>query len=91
MLVELTVILFSLILAVYSTSRYLKAKIKSMLHFTVCFAFLTASTTLVLIDSLVWFPATMTVLRLIEVASLALYTCFTIIMIIALRKLSEPG
>jgi len=91
MLVELVFILFSLILTVYSASRYRKAKIKSMLHFTACFAFLTASTTFVLIDSSVWFPATMTVLRLIEVASLALYACFAIIIIIVLRKLSEPG
>ncbi len=86
MLIELTFILFSSLLLIYSASRYLQRRIKSLLYFTVGFAGLTMSMTLLLLDSLVWFPATITMLRLIEIAGLGLYMCFTIMAILALRE-----
>jgi len=88
-LIESAFILLSSLLMIYSAARYVKRRIKSILYFTVCFAFLTLSITLLLIDSLAWFPATITMLRLIEITGLALYTCFIIIAIIALREIHE--
>ncbi len=85
-LIELIFIFFSSLLLIYSASRYLQRRIKSLLYFTVGFACLTLSMTLLLLDSLVWFPATITMLRLIEIAGLGLYMCFTIMAILALRE-----
>jgi hypothetical protein len=45
--------------------------------------------TLLFLDHFVWFPATRIVIRLIEIAGLALYTAFVIGLIIALKKLAK--
>jgi len=89
MLVELNYVVFSFLLATISAWRYFKRREKNMLHLTLCFTFLTLSITLLLLDSLMWFPATITTLRLIEVTGLGLYACFTICAILTLRKICE--
>jgi len=87
MIVELNYVLFSLLLVIYATWRFFKRREKSMLYMTFSFIFLTLSITLLMSNSLLWFPATITTLRLLEVGGLGLYACFIICAIVSLRKL----
>jgi hypothetical protein len=88
-LVELCYVFFSFLLALYSAWVYSKRRERPQLFLTLCFAFLTLSMTLLFLDSFVWFPATRVVIRLIEIAGLALYAGFAICLIIAVRKISK--
>jgi hypothetical protein len=45
--------------------------------------------TLLFLDYFVWFPATRIVIRLVEIAGLALYAAFIIGLIMAVRKISK--
>jgi len=91
MLIELNYVFFSLLLVIYSAWRYFKRKERYMLYLTLCFTFLTLSTSLQLLNSLTWVYRTQPIiaLRLLELGGLALFACFTICAIITLRKMSK--
>jgi len=86
MITELSYVLFSLLLVIYSAWRSFKRRERNMLYMTLGFTFLTLSITLLMLDSFVWFPATVTMLRLLEVSGLGLYACFIVCAIVALKK-----
>ena len=90
MLVELNYVFFSLLLVIYSAWRYFKRRERGILYLTLCFTFLTLSTMLQMLNSLIWvyeIRASITMLRLLEVSGLGLYAGFTTCAIIALRKI----
>jgi hypothetical protein len=89
MLIELNYVFFSCLLVVYSVWRYFKRREISRLYLTLCFTFLALSTVFQLIESQIL--AHRTVLRLLELGGLALFTCFTICTIITIRKISETS
>ena len=92
MLIELNYVFLNLLLVIYSSWHYLKRKNKYMLDLTLCLTFLTLSAALQLSDSLIWvyqIPASITVLRILEVGGLGLYACFTICAIMTLRKIRK--
>lgn len=91
MTAQLNYVLLSLLLVIYGAWRFLSRKEKSMLYMTFSFVFLTLSITLLMLDSFVWFPATLTTLRLLEVSGLGLYMCFIICAIMALKKTGKAG
>lgn len=94
MLIETNYVFLSLLLLIYSVWHYLKRKERGWLYLTSGFTFLTASTTLQLINSLIWLhgiQANRITLRLLELAGLALFACFTICTIMALRKISKTS
>jgi hypothetical protein len=65
-----------------------------MLYLTLGFIFLSASTALQLINSLIWtygIPVSLTMLRLLELGGLAFFACFTISVIIALREITKAS
>jgi len=93
-LIELNYLFFSLPLLIYSAWRYSKRRERNMLYLTLGFAFLSASTTLQLINSLIWLygiQVNITIQRLLELAGLAFFACFTITAIIALREISKTS
>ncbi len=93
-LIELNYLFFSLLLLIYSAWRYSKRRERSMLYLILGFAFLSASTALQLINSLIWtygISVSLIMLRLLELLGLAFFACFTISIIIALRELSKTS
>lgn len=94
MLVELNYVFFSFLLVVYIAWRYSKRRERGLLYLTLSFIFLASSTTLQMLNSLIWVYGTqpsVTMLRLLELNSLALFACFTISAIIALGKILETS
>lgn len=89
MLVELNYVFFSCLLLVYSAWHYFKRRERGQLYLTMCFTFLALSAVFQLIESQIL--AHRTVLRLLELGGLALFTCFTICTIITIRKISETS
>jgi len=88
-LVELNYISFSLLLVIYTLWRYFKQqKTKHFFYFILSFTFLTLSAIFQALNSIlpygIYFNVTM--LRLLELGGLALFVCFTICAIIALKK-----
>jgi hypothetical protein len=88
-LVELCYVFFSFLLMIYGAWVYSRRRERSQLYLILSFASLTLSMTLLFLDYFVWFPATRTVIRLIEIAGLALYASFVISLIMALKKLAK--
>jgi len=88
MLVELNYVFFSLLLLIYCTWRYFKQKDKHSFYFTLSFTFLTLSAIFQTLSSILPYGIyfNVTVLRLLELSGLALFACFTISAIIALKK-----
>lgn len=88
MLIELNYVFFSLLLLVYSAWRYFKQRKKHLLYFALCFTFLTLSSIFQTLNSTLPYGIyfNVTVLRLLELSGLALFACFTICAIIALKK-----
>ncbi len=92
MFIELSFVLFSLLLVIYSAWRYLKRGTRGLLYLTSSFGFLMLSTTLQMITSLIWnygISATVTLMRLLELCGLAFFACFTITAVVALGKMLE--
>ena len=86
--VELTYAFFSLVLLIYSGWRYSKRKEKKLLYPTVSFAFLALSTIVRMFSSTILVGRIdAKVIKLLELGGLALFACFTICAIIALRKI----
>jgi len=91
-LVELNFVLFSFALLFYSAWHYFKRRDRYLFYLTLCFTFLALSNTLQMFISMAWIynvPINLTALRLLELGVLALYACFTICAIEALRKILE--
>lgn len=95
MLIELNYVFLSILLVVYGAWRYFKRKEKHLLHLTLSFTFLTLSAIVQMFTSprLIYvlayvIPINVTVLRLLELVGLALFACFIISAIIALREIS---
>jgi len=88
MLVELNYIFFSLLLVVYTVWRYFKQQNKRFFYFTLSFTFLTLSAIFRALNSILPYGIyfNVTVLRLLELFALALFACFTVCAIIALKK-----
>jgi len=88
MLVELNYIFFSLLLVVYAVWRYFKQQNKRFFYFTLSFTFLTLSAIFRALNSILPYGIyfNVTVLRLLELFALALFACFTVCAIIALKK-----
>jgi len=88
MLVELNYIFFSLLLVVYAVWRYFKQQNKHFFYFILSFTFLALSAIFQALNSTLPYGIyfNLTVLRLLELFSLALFACFTICAIIALKK-----
>jgi hypothetical protein len=88
MLIELNYVFFSLLLLIYCIWRYLKQRKKHLLYFALCFTFLTLSAIFQTLNSTLPYGIyfNVTVLRFLELSGLALFVCFTICAIIALRK-----
>lgn len=89
MLVELNYVFFSFLLATYGAWLYYKQQKKHLLYFTLSFTFLTLSAIFQVLRSTlahlgIYFN--ITVLRLLELGGLAFFTCFTICVIVALKK-----
>lgn len=90
MLVEFNYVFFSLLLVIYSAWRYFERRERGILYLTLCFTSLALSTTLQMLNSLIWIyeiRANITMLRLLELSGLALYASFTICTIITLKKI----
>lgn len=88
MLIEFSYISLSFLLTAYTIWCYFKRKERGLLYLTIGFTFLTSSTTLKMIKSLIWLYVTqinIIMLRLLELGDLALFACFTICIILALR------
>jgi len=89
MLVELSYIFFGLLLMIYSIWRYYKQRKSHLLYFTLSLTFLALSATFQMLSSAtvylgIYFNVSM--LKLLELGGLALFACFTICAIIALKK-----
>lgn len=92
MLVEFNFVLFSFILLFYSARHYFKRKDRYLFYLTLCFTFLALSNTLQMFTSIAWvynIQINLIILKLLELVVLALYACFTICAIVALRKILE--
>ena len=91
MLIELNYVFFSLLLVIYSGWHYFRRKNKHLLYPTISFTFLALSATVQLLISpkLVVYiiPFNAPVLKLLRLGGLALFACFTIFAVIALRKI----
>jgi len=90
MLIELNYIFFSLILVIYSAWHYFRKRNRHLLYFTLSLTLLALSATfqmlsLTLIYLGIYFNVT--ALRLLELIGLALFACFTICVIVALKKI----
>lgn len=90
MLVEPNYVFFSFLLVVYGLWRYFKRRERHMLYLTISFTFLALSKTLHMLNSLLWVFGTQPIrmLRFLELGGLALFSCFIISAIIALRETS---
>lgn len=88
MLVELNYVFFTLLLVIYSAWRYYKQRKRPLLHSTLCFTFLALSAIFQTASSTIVYGIyfNVTVLKFLELSSLALFACFTICAIIALKK-----
>lgn len=94
MFIELSFVLFSLLLVIYSAWCHHKRGSKGYLHLTLSFGFLTLSTTLQMIISLMWtygVSDSIVLIRLLELLALALFSCFTITAVVALRKICKDN
>jgi len=88
MLIELNYVLFSLLILIYCIWRYFKQQNKRFFYFTLSFTFLTLSAIFRALNSILPYGIyfNVTVLRPLELFALALFACFTICAIIALKK-----
>jgi len=93
MLIELNYVFFSFLLVVYGTWRYLRRKNKYLLYLTTSFTFLAMSAMVQMLSSpklavhIIYLNAP--VLKLLRLGGLALFACFTICAIMALRKIIQ--
>jgi len=88
MLIELNYVFLSLLLLIYCAWGYSKQRKKHLLYFALCFTFLTSSALFQTLNATLPYGIyfNVTVLRVLELSGLALFVCFTICAIIALRK-----
>ena len=89
MLIELNYVFFSLLLVIYGVYRYYKQRKRHLLYITLSFTFLTLSVIFQMLSSTLIYLGiyfNVTVLRLLELGGLALFACFTISAIIALKR-----
>jgi hypothetical protein len=94
LVIELSYVLFSLLLLAYSTRQYFKQKQKGVLYLSMGFVFLTCSSTIQLITSLLWYYGiylTITTSRLLDLTALTMFAIFTITTIIALGKIIKTS
>ncbi|MDH5733090.1 MAG: hypothetical protein OEY88_04825 [Candidatus Bathyarchaeota archaeon] len=89
MLIELNYVFFSLILVIYSAWHYFRKRNRHLLYFTLSLTFLALSATFQMLSSTLIHLGIylhVTVSRLLELGGLALFACFTIGAIIALKR-----
>jgi len=91
MLIELNYVVFSFLLAVYSARSFFKRREKHLLYVTLSFTFLAFSATVQMLNSLIGGYGTqpIVILRLLKLGGIALYACFAISAIIALKEYSQ--
>jgi len=92
MLMELSYVSFSLLLTAYALWRYFMRREKGLFYLSLGFTFLTTSTILQLVESLVWIygsQVNITALRLLELGGLALFACFAVFVALALKEISK--
>jgi len=88
MLIELNYVFLSLLLVIYGAWRYYKHRKKHLLYFTLSFTFLALSAIVQMLSSTIWLygiQVNIITLRLLKLGGLALFACFTISSIIALK------
>jgi len=93
MLIELNYTFFSLLLVAYGAWRYYKQRKRHMLYFTLSFTLLTLSAIFHTLSSKMVYLGiciNLTLLRFLELGGLALFACFTIFAIIALKETRTP-
>jgi ABC-type bacteriocin/lantibiotic exporter with double-glycine peptidase domain len=91
MTVELGYVIFSLLLAAYTSWRYLKRRERGLLYLTISSVFLPLSALFQTFSS-TWRIHALQLgisIRLLELIGLSLFACFIISAIIAVRKMSE--
>lgn len=89
MLIELNYVFLSLLLVIYGAWRYYKQRKRHLLYFIPSFTLLMLSVIFQMLSSTLIYLGiyfNVTVLRLLELSGLALFACFTICAIIALKK-----
>lgn len=91
MLIEVNYVVFSLLLTVYSIRSYYKQREKHLLYVTLSFTFLALSATAQMLNSLIGGYGTqpIVIVRLLKLGGIALYACFAISAIIALKEYSK--
>lgn len=89
MLIELNYVFFSFLLVFYVAWRYFKRRERHILYLTLSFAFLALSTTLQMLNSWIFGTQPIIMLKFLELGGLALFACFTICTVIALRKITH--
>lgn len=92
MLVELNYVIFSVLLLIYVSWRYFKQRKSGLRYLALSSVFLILSTTVRMIgsqESIYGIPTNLALKRLVELGGLALFTCFTIAAVVAIRRMSE--
>lgn len=91
---EFSYVFFSVLLTAYAMWRYFMRRERGRFYLSLGFMFLTSSTMLQLVKSLIWIHGSqvnITTLRLLELGSLAFFACFIISAIIALREIFKAS
>jgi hypothetical protein len=94
MLTEFSYVFFSLVLTAYAMWSYFMRRERGLFYLSLGFTFLTSSTILQLVKSLIWLHGSqvnITTLRLMELGSLALFAFFIICTIVALKKMAKSS
>lgn len=87
--IEFSYFLFSLLLTAYAMWRYFIQRERGLFYISLGFTFLTTSTILQLVESLIWVYVNITTLRLLKLSGLALFTCFAVLVVLALKEISK--
>ncbi len=92
MSIEASYVFLSLLLLIYCVWRYLRQRERHLLYFALGFTFLTFSTVFQTLNSTLPYGIyfSVSLLRLLELVALALFLCFTVCAIMALRKRACP-
>jgi hypothetical protein len=93
-LVEANHVFLIVLLIIYSIWLYFRRKERGLLYMALGFAFLLSSTAVQMVYSLMPYygvQVNIATLRFIELGSLALFVCFTVSTIIALKKISTKN
>jgi hypothetical protein len=90
--IEFSYFLFSLLLTAYAMWRYFMRRERGLFYLSLGFTFLTTSIILQLVESLIWIygsQVNITTLRLLELGGLALFACFAVFVVLALKEISK--